>query len=73
MYKNKMRQIPQLTSSRSLNINKPFYMSPKRSKGTKRSLIIVITYTGQNVGELKGCHNDAINMKEHLCNFHDFQ
>ena len=58
-------QIPQLTSSRPLNVSDAFYIVPPSSTGTKRALLIGINYVGQK-GELSGCHNDVLNMKEYL-------
>jgi hypothetical protein len=61
-------QVPQLTSSRFIDVNKPFKIvndSPSAPYGTKRAVMIGINYVGQN-GELSGCHNDVKNMKEYL-------
>lgn len=64
-------QIPQLTSSRCLDVKCPFNIVPDGFSGTKRAVMIGINYVGQQ-GELSGCHNDAMNMKEYLVNFHEF-
>lgn len=65
-------QIPQLTSSRCLDVSCPFTLKPDDFSGTCRAVIIGINYVGQN-GELSGCHNDANNMMEYLINEHGFQ
>jgi len=58
---------PQISSTRPLNINEKFRLIPEECKGTLRALIIGINYMGQD-GELRGRHNDAINMKEYIKN-----
>jgi hypothetical protein len=62
-------QIPQLTSSRLIDVNKPFKIindaSSYGSYGTKRAVMIGINYVGQQ-GELSGCHNDVKNMIAYL-------
>jgi metacaspase-1 len=40
-------QIPQLTSSRLIDVNKTMYICPPSSHGRKRALLIGINYTGQ--------------------------
>lgn len=57
-------QVPQLSSSRPINPNKPVFPNPN-PQGTKRALLIGINYTGQR-GELFGCHNDIRNIKRYL-------
>lgn len=64
-------QIPQLTSSRMIDVNQPFQLI-NNSTGTKRAVLIGINYTGQN-GQLSGCHNDVKNMKEYLMNYLGFE
>jgi len=58
-------QIPQLSSSRPMDINTPFEIVPDGCTGTKRALLIGINYVGQQ-GQLSGCHNDVLNMVEYL-------
>lgn len=58
-------QIPQLTSSRMIDVNKPMHIVPPGSTGTRRAVLIGINYTGQQ-GELRGCHNDVKNIKQYL-------
>lgn len=65
-------QIPQLTSSRRLDIRSPFTLKPDDFSGTCRAVMIGINYVGQN-GELSGCHNDANNMLEYLIDEHGFE
>eukprot|EP00934_Nitzschia_sp_Nitz4_P001022 Nitzschia sp. Nitz4//scaffold57_size113557//106873//108113//NITZ4_004009-RA/size113557-augustus-gene-0.185-mRNA-1//-1//CDS//3329554900//1022//frame0 len=65
-------QIPQLSSSRPVNIQNTFDLVPDNMSGTRRAVMIGINYVGQN-GELRGCHNDVHNMKEYIMNVHGFQ
>jgi uncharacterized caspase-like protein len=62
---SKYTQIPQLTSSRPLDVTSPFEIVPDGNSGTKRAVIIGINYVGQQ-GELSGCQNDAKNMAEYI-------
>lgn len=66
-------QIPQLTSSRLININEPLlFVNPSHPFGVKRAVLIGINYTGQE-GALSGCHADVRNMKAYLENVHLFK
>uniref|UniRef100_A0A7S1VWZ7 Peptidase C14 caspase domain-containing protein n=1 Tax=Grammatophora oceanica TaxID=210454 RepID=A0A7S1VWZ7_9STRA len=65
-------QIPQLTSSRMIDVNKTMYIVPPGSNGTKRAVLIGINYTGQQ-GALSGCHNDLKNIKEYLKDVQGFE
>jgi len=64
-------QVPQLSSSRMIDVNKPMYIVPPGATGTKRAILIGINYTGQN-GELSGCHNDVENISGYLQKVHGF-
>lgn len=57
-------QVPQLSSSRKMDVKEPFQIVPA-NVGTKRALLIGINYVGQQ-GQLSGCHNDVARIKEHL-------
>lgn len=65
--KGSYSQIPQLTSSQKLDMSQAFFIVPPNCTGTKRAVMIGINYTGQN-GELSGCHNDCLNMKDFIQN-----
>lgn len=65
-------QIPQLSSSRKLDIETKFDITPDDFSGTKRAVMIGINYIGQS-GELAGCHNDVLNMKEYIMDVHEFE
>lgn len=54
-------QVPQLTSSRLIDVNTKMRIVPPGAKGRKRALLIGINYKGQQ-GELRGCHNDVLNV-----------
>lgn len=70
--KGKYSQIPQLTSSRPLDISHhKFDLVPEQCTGTRRAVMIGINYTGQQ-GQLSGCHNDVKNMLEYIKNCHGF-
>ena len=63
-------QVPQLTSSRMIDVHDPFAITPtggsfKYKSNTKRALLIGINYTGQK-GQLSGCHNDVHNVAKYL-------
>lgn len=56
------KQIPQLSSSRKMDVQSSFSFTGASGGGNKKSLFIGINYVGQQ-GELRGCHNDVIAMK----------
>lgn len=61
-------QIPQLSSSRMIDVNHQFEIVPQQSiqaRGVRRAVLIGINYVGQQ-GELSGCHNDVTNIKKYL-------
>ena len=58
-----LEQIPQLTSSESLDIKAPFQLND--GKGTARALLVGINYCGEK-NELNGCHDDVKNMHQYL-------
>mmetsp|Transcript_2146 Transcript_2146/g.3883 ORF Transcript_2146/g.3883 Transcript_2146/m.3883 type:complete len:318 (-) Transcript_2146:223-1176(-) len=64
-------QIPQLSASRPLDIEHPFDLVPEKCTGTRRAVLIGINYTGQQ-GELSGCQNDVLNIKEYIMDVHGF-
>jgi len=65
-------QIPQLTSSRMIEVEEDMYVVPPDFDGTKRAVLIGINYTGQQ-GELSGCHNDVGNIMDYLINAEGFK
>lgn len=65
-------QIPQLSSSRPLDVKSPFEIVPDGNTGTRRAVIIGINYVGHAQGQLSGCHNDAKNMMEYIKDVHGF-
>jgi metacaspase-1 len=65
-------QIPQLSSSKEMDIfHEDFYLVPPECTGTKRAVLIGINYFGQQ-GELTGCINDCLNMKDYIINVWGF-
>lgn len=65
-------QIPQLSSSMDIDVNENFGFGGDGEGAVKRALLIGINYVGQN-GELSGCHNDVLNIKEYIMDIHGFQ
>lgn len=65
-------QIPQLSSSKPIDMTTPFTIVPESCTGIRRAVIIGINYRGQR-GELKGCHNDAFNMYNYIQDWYGFQ
>lgn len=65
------KQIPQLSSSRPLDVTMEFDISHPDYDGVNRAVLIGINYIGQS-GELRGCHNDVLNMREYLMDVHKF-
>jgi len=57
-------QVPQLSSSKPIDLTATFDLTPGSNRATK-ALFIGINYVGQQ-GELNGCHNDVIQMKQFL-------
>ncbi|KAG7346346.1 caspase domain containing protein [Nitzschia inconspicua] len=66
-------QIPELSSSRPMDIHTKFDLVPENMTGTRRAVMIGINYVGDNPGELRGCHNDVKNMKSYIKGVHGFQ
>jgi len=64
-------QIPQLSSSRPMNVQDKFDLVPDETSGTRRALLIGINYVGKQ-GELSGCHNDVHNMLKYIKDVHGF-
>eukprot|EP00542_Grammatophora_oceanica_P019860 CAMPEP_0194047474 /NCGR_PEP_ID=MMETSP0009_2-20130614/24936_1 /TAXON_ID=210454 /ORGANISM="Grammatophora oceanica, Strain CCMP 410" /LENGTH=315 /DNA_ID=CAMNT_0038693117 /DNA_START=96 /DNA_END=1043 /DNA_ORIENTATION=- len=63
----KYTQIPQLSSSRPLNVGEQkFSLLPDDFSGRKLAVMIGINYVGHTQGQLSGCHNDVGNMKEYI-------
>lgn len=65
-------QIPQLSSSRPTNLDETFTLLPDNFSGKCFALLVGINYVGQS-GELSGCHNDCLNMKEYIMQCHGFE
>lgn len=67
-------QVPQLTSSRMINVEEPFKMvnETESYSSVRRAVLIGINYIGQQ-GELSGCHNDVLNIKKYLENEQGFE
>uniref|UniRef100_A0A7S3KWD1 Peptidase C14 caspase domain-containing protein n=1 Tax=Amphora coffeiformis TaxID=265554 RepID=A0A7S3KWD1_9STRA len=57
--------VPQMTASRPLEAQRPFYIVPPGATGRRRALIIGINYTGQQ-GQIRAPQNDAHNVQQLL-------
>lgn len=64
-------QVPQLSSSKIINVNEPMTIV-ENPTGVKRAVLIGINYVGQQ-GQLSGCHNDVRNIQDFLQRVHGFQ
>jgi hypothetical protein len=63
-------QVPKITTTRKVDLNKPFSLVPPSFdpvKGTKRSLLIGCNYNNVHGAELKACHDDIRSMKVRAC------
>eukprot|EP00540_Astrosyne_radiata_P021370 CAMPEP_0116832810 /NCGR_PEP_ID=MMETSP0418-20121206/6096_1 /TAXON_ID=1158023 /ORGANISM="Astrosyne radiata, Strain 13vi08-1A" /LENGTH=329 /DNA_ID=CAMNT_0004462207 /DNA_START=537 /DNA_END=1526 /DNA_ORIENTATION=+ len=69
---NQHRQVPQLSSSRMIDKDKPLKIVPPGSTGEKRAILIGINYVGQE-NELTECHNDVEKVKEYLIEYEGFK
>eukprot|EP00538_Stauroneis_constricta_P013629 CAMPEP_0119552190 /NCGR_PEP_ID=MMETSP1352-20130426/5255_1 /TAXON_ID=265584 /ORGANISM="Stauroneis constricta, Strain CCMP1120" /LENGTH=317 /DNA_ID=CAMNT_0007598383 /DNA_START=66 /DNA_END=1019 /DNA_ORIENTATION=+ len=66
-------QIPQLTSLNPIDVSTKFDLVPDSATGTRRAVMIGINYVGHDPGELRGCHNDVMNMKKYIMDVHGFE
>jgi len=67
----KYDQVPQLSSSRLINVHSdPMYIAPPGS-GRRRAVLIGINYVGQK-GELTACQTDCLNVAEYLTTVQGF-
>ena len=73
LQKGRFTQNPQLSSSRKIDLAAPFRVTGGGGggNGTKRAVLVGINYVGQQ-GQLSGCHNDALNIKQYLMKVHGF-
>lgn len=65
-------QVPQLSSTRPINMNETFKLVPDTLPGHRRAVLIGINYTGQQ-GQLSGCHGDVFNMYNYIQDYYGFQ
>mmetsp|Transcript_10892 Transcript_10892/g.17448 ORF Transcript_10892/g.17448 Transcript_10892/m.17448 type:complete len:333 (+) Transcript_10892:153-1151(+) len=66
-------QIPQLTANNPIDVEADFDLVPSTATGTRRAVMIGINYIGDDPGELRGCHNDVLNMKKYIMEVHGFE
>lgn len=65
-------QVPQLSSTRPIELTDKFSLVPETLPGKQRAVLIGINYVGQK-GELKGCHSDVFNMYNYIQEYYGFQ
>lgn len=70
--KSGFSQIPQLSSTRPIELTDTFDLVPDTLPGTRRAVLIGINYKGQQ-GELQGCHSDVVNMYNYIQDYYGFQ
>lgn len=66
-------QIPQLSSMNPIDVDHKFDLVPDTATGTRRAVMIGINYVGDSPGELSGCWNDVLNMKNYIMDVHGFE
>eukprot|EP01060_Flectonema_neradi_P039568 TRINITY_DN875_c0_g2_i1.p1 TRINITY_DN875_c0_g2~~TRINITY_DN875_c0_g2_i1.p1 ORF type:complete len:356 (+),score=74.18 TRINITY_DN875_c0_g2_i1:51-1118(+) len=59
-------QIPQLSSSRQIDLSMPFEIAGGYG-GARKSLLVGINYVNHSQGVLSGCVNDVVSMKNYIC------
>jgi len=61
-------QIPQLSSSRCIDVQQPFDLMSNEygNEGTRYAVLIGINYTSHRRGRLRGCHNDVHNICKYI-------
>lgn len=61
-------QIPQLSSSRCIDVQQPFDLMTNKheGQGTRYAVLIGINYTSHRQGQLRGCHNDVHNIQKYI-------
>jgi hypothetical protein len=67
-----LEQIPQLSTSRQIDMNEEICITPPDCEGVKRAMLIGLNYTDDE-NALTSCHNDVRNMKKFLMEVHGFQ
>jgi hypothetical protein len=72
MEEMELTQVPQLSSSRPIDIDEELHLVPPDCSGTKRALLVGINYVDDENG-LTGCHNDVQNVKFFLMDYHGFE
>lgn len=68
-------QIPQLSSSRNIDVHQPFDLMTNKhgNKGTRYAVLIGINYTNHKQGRLSGCHNDVHNICKYIMDIGKFK
>lgn len=63
--KGQYEQIPQLSSSRQIDLNSQYSPKNPQGEGKCKALLVGINYVGTQ-NELQGCHNDVETMRRYL-------
>eukprot|EP00755_Sulcionema_specki_P005068 Sspe_Gene.31724::Locus_15618_Transcript_1_1_Confidence_1.000_Length_1298::g.31724::m.31724 len=64
-------QVPQLSTSRKVDLNQPFEIAGGYG-GNRKALLVGINYVNHSSGRLSGCINDVISIKEYICDTEGF-
>eukprot|EP01063_Lacrimia_lanifica_P004662 TRINITY_DN1265_c0_g3_i1.p2 TRINITY_DN1265_c0_g3~~TRINITY_DN1265_c0_g3_i1.p2 ORF type:complete len:353 (+),score=140.72 TRINITY_DN1265_c0_g3_i1:62-1120(+) len=64
-------QIPQLSTSRQIDLNYPFEIGGGYG-GNRKALMVGINYVQHSQGRLSGCINDVVAMKNYICGHEGF-
>jgi len=67
-----LTQLPQLSSSRPIDVNEELFIVPPECEGTRRALLVGINYVDEE-SRLSGCHNDVRNVKYYLMDYLGFE
>eukprot|EP00755_Sulcionema_specki_P025021 Sspe_Gene.82372::Locus_53988_Transcript_1_1_Confidence_1.000_Length_1485::g.82372::m.82372 len=65
-------QVPQLSSSRKIDLKSPFIIGSD-SQGRHKALLIGINYVNHTQGRLSGCINDVVSMKDYITKTEGFR
>ena len=59
-------QVPQLSSSRMIDVTQPFDLMTNKYGGTRYAVLIGINYERHKQGRLRGCHNDVRHIAKYI-------
>eukprot|EP01064_Diplonema_japonicum_P001204 TRINITY_DN10773_c0_g1_i1.p1 TRINITY_DN10773_c0_g1~~TRINITY_DN10773_c0_g1_i1.p1 ORF type:complete len:362 (+),score=72.75 TRINITY_DN10773_c0_g1_i1:67-1152(+) len=68
---NGYSQVPELSSSRKLELGMPFEIAGGYG-GSRKAVLVGINYVNHSNGVLRGCINDVLSMKNYICGTEGF-